>query len=294
MTTHRLFRILYCLLEKERVTAPELAQKMEVSVRTIYRDIDRLSGAGVPIYCNPGKGGGIFLMNSFVLDKSLLSEAEREDVLLSLQGLEALKGESQALEKLKSLFQASTENWIRVDFTDWRNQKYQADLFDIIKQAIFQKCLISFLYREKEETRMVEPLQLLFKSQAWYLYGFCRKKQDFRLFKLSRVSQCQILPETFERKTVQLAINKEKVKEELVSLTLKFDKSQAFRVYEEFSGQIRQDPDGNLLVETEFPKHSSLYSYLLSFLDSVEVLEPLEVRQELAQIVKTISQKYKT
>ena len=235
-------------------------------------------------------------MNSFVLDKSLLSEAEREDVLLSLQGLEALKGESQALEKLQSLFQASSENWIRVDFTDWRNQKYQADLFDIIKQAIFQKCLISFLYRgqEKEETRMVEPLQLLFKSQAWYLYGFCRKKQDFRLFKLSRVSQCQILPETFERKTVQLAINKEKVKEELVSLTLKFDKSQAFRVYEEFSGQIRQDPDGNLLVETEFPKHSSLYSYLLSFLDSVEVLEPLEVRQELAQIVKTISQKYKT
>ena len=167
MTTHRLFRILYCLLEKERVTAPELAQKMEVSVRTIYRDIDRLSGAGVPIYCNPGKGGGIFLMNSFVLDK-------REDVLLSLQGLEALKGESQALEKLKNLFQASTENWIRVDFTDWRNQKYQADLFDIIKQAIFQKCLISFLYRgqEKEGTRMVEPLQLLFKSQAWYLIWF--------------------------------------------------------------------------------------------------------------------------
>lgn len=195
MITHRLFRILYCLLEKERVTAPELAQKMEVSVRTIYRDIDRLSGAGVPIYCNPGKGGGIFLMNSFVLDKSLLSEAEREDVLLSLQGLEALKGESQALEKLKSLFQASTENWIRVDFTDWRNQKYQADLFDIVKQAIFQKCLISFLYRgqEKEETRIVEPLQLVFKSQAWYLYGFCRSKQDFRLFKLSRVSQCQIL-----------------------------------------------------------------------------------------------------
>ena len=296
MKNNRLFKILYYILEKGKVTANELSDKFEVSVRTIYRDIDRLSGAGVPIYCNPGKGGGIFLMNSFVLDKSLLSEAEREDVLLSLQGLEALKGESQALEKLQSLFQASTENWIRVDFTDWRNQKYQADLFDIIKQAIFQKCLISFLYRgqEKEETRMVEPLQLLFKSQAWYLYGFCRKKQDFRLFKLSRVSQCQILPETFERKTVQLAINKEKVKEELVSLTLKFDKSQAFRVYEEFSGQIRQDPDGNLLVETEFPKHSSLYSYLLSFLDSVEVLEPLEVRQELAQIVKTISQKYKT
>lgn len=84
------------------------------------------------------------------------------------------------------------------------------------------------------------------------------------------------------------------MREELVRLKLKFDKSQAFRVYEEFSGQISQDSDGNLLVETEFPKHSSLYSYLLSFLDGVEVLEPLEVRQELAQIVKTISQKYKT
>jgi len=127
--------------------------------------------------------------------------------------------------------------------------------------------LISFLYRgqEKEEARIVEPLQLVFKSQAWYLYGFCRKKQDFRLFKLSRVSQCQILSEKFERKAVQRSINKEKVEEERVSLILKFDKSQAFRVYEEFSGQIRQDLAGNLLVETEFPKHSSLYSYLLSF-----------------------------
>ena len=153
-------------------------------------------------------------MDSFVLDKSLLSEAEREDVLLSLQGLEALKGESQALEKLQSLFQANSENWMRVDFTDWRNQKYQADLFDIVKQAIFQKCLISFLYREqeKEETRIVEPLQLVFKSQAWYLYGFCRGKQDFRFFKLSRVSQCQILSEKFERKAGQRSIFKEKVR----------------------------------------------------------------------------------
>lgn len=134
----------------------------------------------------------------------------------------------------------------------------------------------------------------MFKSQAWYLYGFCRGKQDFRLFKLSRVSQCQILSEKFERKAVQRSIIKEKVKEELVRLKLKFDKSQAFRVYEEFSGQIRQDPAGNLLVETEFPKHSSLYSYLLSLLDGVEVVEPLEVRQEFARIVKIISQKYKT
>ena len=134
----------------------------------------------------------------------------------------------------------------------------------------------------------------MFKSQAWYLYGFCRGKQDFRLFKLSRVSQCQILSEKFERKAVQRSIIKEKVKEELVRLKLKFDKSQGFRVYEEFSGQIRQDPAGNLLVETEFPKHSSLYSYLLSLLDGVEVVEPLEVRQEFARIVKIISQKYKT
>ena len=134
----------------------------------------------------------------------------------------------------------------------------------------------------------------MFKSQAWYLYGFCRGKQDFRLFKLSRVSQCQILSEKFERKAVQRSIIKEKVKEELVRLKLKFDKSQAFRVYEEFSGQIRQDPAGNLLVETEFPKHSSLYSYLLSLLDGVEVVEPLEVRQEFARIVKIISQKYNT
>ena len=129
MATKRLFDILYYLVEKRKATAPELAKKLNVSIRTIYRDIEWMSGAGIPVYCNSGKGGGIFLLNSFILDKGLLSTDEKEELMLAIQGLDALKGKGQVAEKLRALFQIKTEDWIRIDFSDWRGTKYQENLF---------------------------------------------------------------------------------------------------------------------------------------------------------------------
>ena len=160
----------------------------------------------------------------------------------------------------------------------------------------FQKQVVRFIYRSQqcEAIRNLEPLQKKKKNQDWYIYGFCIERQDFRLFKLSRMSQCELLDERFDQKVVSKPIEANDLKEEMVKLRLKFDKSQAFRVYEEFTGLITEDKEGSLLVEVDLPKHISLYSYLLSFLDGVEVLEPIEIRKEFQTKLNDILKKYKT
>lgn len=134
----RLFRILYYLLQHKKATAPELAEEFEVSVRTIYRDIDYISSAGVPIYATQGKDGGIAILDSFTLDKSMLTEIEKEQILTALEALIATDGKTtdELLIKLKTLFQMQTTNWIEVDFSDWFQEKPAQNIFNDIKKAI--------------------------------------------------------------------------------------------------------------------------------------------------------------
>ena len=148
MQESRLFRIVYYLLENGKATAPELAQKFEVSIRTIYRDIDAISSVGIPIYAAQGKGGGISILSDYTLEKSFFSEQEREQILMALQGIMATTGKTsdELLTKLSGLFQMKYTKWIEVDFSDWVQGKPQQNTFDLIKNAIFQKKVISFCY----------------------------------------------------------------------------------------------------------------------------------------------------
>ena len=148
MKESRLFRILYYLLQHKKATAPELAEEFEVSVRTIYRDIDYISSAGVPIYATQGKDGGIAILDSFTLDKSMLSEIEKEQILTALEALIATDGKTtdELLIKLKTLFQMQTTNWIEVDFSDWFQEKPAQNIFNDIKKAILDRYVISFEY----------------------------------------------------------------------------------------------------------------------------------------------------
>ena len=148
MQENRLFKIVYYLLEKGKSTAPELAEKFEVSIRTIYRDLDAISAAGIPIYATQGKGGGISLLQNYVLDKSILSNQEKEKILMALQGLIATedKQSDELLSKLAGLFQSKTSNWIEVDFSDWISSTYKQDTFNAIKGAIFNRHIIAFSY----------------------------------------------------------------------------------------------------------------------------------------------------
>ena len=299
MKDNRLFRILYYILEKGKVTANELADKFEVSVRTIYRDIDSISSAGIPIYATQGKGGGIEIAEDFVLNKSLLSENEKQQIMSALQGLDntTIQRENELLTKLSALFKMKNTSWIEVDFNNWQNNKMYEKTFDDIKSAILSKNIISFTYfssNEKETDRSVKPVRLLFKSQDWYLYALCLLRNDFRYFKLSRIKNLEIHTEKFDDNFEDVILKKETPHENTVNIKVKFNRKVAFRVYDELNGEITEDNDGNLYTEIQIPNNHNLYNYIFSFGDGAEVLEPKEIRRQIKEMINKIAEKYIT
>lgn len=296
MRDSRLFRILYYVLEKGKVTANELSEKFEVSVRTIYRDIDVISSAGIPIYATQGKGGGIEIADDFVLKKSLLTEKEQEQILVALKGLEGINKqyENELLTKLSAFFKIKNTNWIEVDFTNWQRGNEYDELFNYIKSAIINKNIIRFTYfssNEKETSREVKPIRLLFKGWDWYVYTFCLLRNEFRYFKLSRIRDLKILDENFEDSYEDVVLIKKMEYKDTVRVKLKFDRKVAFRVYDEM-GDIKEDEKGNLYAEIKLPNDYNLYNYIFSFGESVEVLEPIEIRNNIRDMINKMSRIY--
>ena len=297
MKDNRLFRILYYILEKEKVTANELADKFEVSVRTIYRDIDSISSVGVPIFTTQGKGGGIKIDNEFILNKSLFDANEKEQIIAALQGLEKTNEayKSELITKLSALFKIKNSNWIEIDFTSWGSNNTYQDLFNTLKIAIINKNIIFFSYissKAEKINRRVKPIRLLFKEQDWYLYAFCLLRNNFRYFKLSRIKDLEVLAINYEDNFENVVLKKELKYENIVNIKLKFDKSVAFRVYDEFNEAIVEDEKANLYVEIKIPNNYKLYNYIFSFGANVEILEPEEIRTQFKNMINEIAKKY--
>lgn len=276
---NRLFEIIYILMQKKKVTAKELADKFEVSTRTIYRDIEILSRANIPVYATKGKEGGIGLLEGYVLNKCILSEEEQNQILFALQGMKKVRGkeEKNILEKLSTLFNKEINDWIKVDFSNWEKGNEQEERFDMIKTAILNKNLIKFTYYNsngERSKRIVEPLQIWFKDKSWYLISYCRLKEDYRIFKITRIKEIEILQKHFERN-----LPKEKKEEKYslknISLELEINKEMTYRVYDEFENrEITKKEDGNFIVNVEYPENEWIYGYILSFGEYAKVLKP--------------------
>jgi predicted DNA-binding transcriptional regulator YafY len=286
MQINRLFEIIYILLRKQNVTAKELADKFEVSTRTIYRDVETLSAAGIPIYMSRGKGGGVSLLSDFVLDKTVMTDEEKENILSSLRAVSAvdLSDENKTLQKFSSLFGESYADWIEVDFSTWSNFNDEALLFQTLKAAIFKKRVVIFQYssvKGEQSTRKVEPLKLCFKSGAWYLYGYCNDRLDFRFFKLRRIKKLEVTGDTVKHKAPGRVLKTENYfNEEYVKLKLHLSSDVTYRVYEEFE-TFEKLEDGSFIAEIDYPKGEWIYYYILTFGENCEVLEPEDIRKEM-------------
>ena len=294
MQINRLFEIVYLLLEKRSMTARELAERFEVSTRTIYRDVEVLSEANIPIYMNKGKNGGISLLPDFILNKTVLTEQEKEEILTSLQALNSvsLKHANTALAKLGSLFGMPNTDWVEVDFSTWSDPAKEREIFEELKVSILSKKVVEFSYNStkgEETRRIVEPLKLCYKSNSWYLYGFCRVRKDYRFFKLRRLKELVMTEQTFERDIPKRIFKEEdSYTEEGRQVTLKIPARLGFRVYDEFD-QVTVLPDGDFVVTFEMAKGEWFQSYVLSFGPGCEVLSPPEARQEILDVLqKTI------
>ena len=273
---NRLFEIVYILMQKRKATAKELADRFEVSTRTIYRDIETLSTANIPIYASKGKDGGIGLLDEYVLNKTILSEEEQNQILFALQGMKKVKGqdEKDILEKLSILFNKKINDWIKIDFSNWGN--VQEERFDIIKSAILNKQLIGFTYYNsngEESKRIVEPLQIWFKDKSWYLVSYCKLKQDYRIFKIARIKEVKMLQEHFERELPKE--ENEQYNFKIIELELEINKAMTYRVYDEFeSKEITKKQDGNFIIKVKYPESEWVYGYILSFGEYAKVLNP--------------------
>ncbi len=299
MKMNRLFEMVYILMNKKMVTARELAEHFEVSSRTIYRDVDVLSLAGIPVYTEKGKGGGICLLPSFVLNKSILSEQEQNEILSALQGLSAVKTEEtgQVLQKLSTIFNKSTVNWMEVDFSDWSFRN--GGVFHELKTGILERRVVEFdyfsTYGEKTHRR-IEPIQLWFKSRAWYIKGFCLERQDVRVFKLTRAKNFVVTEERFgERRLMQSQTGTDVHEHVRKDVTLKFKIASAmtYRVYDEFDeDMVEKQEDGSYVVTVTWPEDDWLYGHVLSYGEHVEVLEPEHIREIIEEKARKIARHY--
>lgn len=296
MRESRLFRIVYYLLARGRATAPELAARFEVSTRTIYRDLDALSAAGVPVYALPGKGGGVGLMEGYSLDKALFSKAEQDRLLLALRCLpEEEKAEARDLaEKLEGLFQGGAMDWLEVELSPWGGGTAETERFQWIKAAILQKRVLRFSYVDgtgRESWRRVCPTRLLYKGSAWYMQAFCLERRAYRTFKLSRMAKEALGQEGFGAlppppKAIAPA-------PAVPPTLLRFEAASAYRVYDEFNPLlIQREEGGSLLVLAPMPANDWFYGYLLSFGGRVKVVSPRGVREELLHRARALAQAY--
>ena len=266
----RQFQMVYLLLERGRMTAGELAERLEVSQRTVLRDVDALSAAGVPVYTTQGAGGGVDLLPGHVLDRAALSDQEQRQLLLALQSLPAGEGE-QALTKLSALFRREREDWLQVDLTRWGAGAADNETFQLLKRAALERQILRFHYASSYGSttpRRVLPARLVFKGQGWYLQALDLDREDYRTFRLSRILSPQPTGETFHRRLEPPEADYSGEIPPLfrAEVRLRFAPALAYRVYDEFDQScVTVQPDGALVVETVLPEDQWLYGYLLNF-----------------------------
>ena len=301
MKIDRLIGILSILLQKDVVTAPELAEQFEVSRRTINRDIENLCKAGIPIVTRQGVNGGISIMENYKMDRTLLTNAEMQDILAGLRSLDSINGTKryrQLMEKLSvgaSDFMSGNQ-FVLIDLSSW----YKASLapkIELIRSAIDNRRELYFFYYSPkgESKRRIEPYYLIFRWSSWYVWGWCREKQDFRLFKLNRMDKLEVSEIVYIRRPVPLPdLRNERIFPGNIRVKALFDASCKWRLVEEFGIDcFTTQEDGKLLFRADYTDRENLIAWLLTFGDKAELLEPIAIREELRKLIKRMQEIYR-
>lgn len=300
MKMERLIGILSILLQREKITAPELAEQFEVSRRTIQRDIESLCRAGIPISTAQGTGGGISIMEGYRVDRTVLTHPEMQAILAGLRSLDSVSGTrryAQLMEKLSTGTGGLVSGGAHmlIDLSSWYKTSLPPKI-ELIQEAIQQHRTICFAYcsPKGESVRAVEPYYLVFHWSAWYVWGWCRSRQAFRLFKLNRMTELTT-GDLFEPRPAPLPdLEPERVFPIKYQVTVLFDPSCRWRLVEEYGAdRLTPEPDGRLRFTGGFPNADSVLSWVLTFGDKAELLEPEELREQLGTLAETLARRYR-
>lgn len=301
MKIDRLIGILSILLQEDKVTAPKLAEKFEVSRRTINRDIEDLCKAGIPIVTSQGAGGGISIMDGYKLDRTILSSKDMKMIMAGLRSLDSVSGShyyGQLMEKIKSGSSdyISGNEAILIDLSSW-NKDSLSPKIEMVQDAIELGKTLKFQYfaPSGNTERRVEPYFLIFKWSSWYVYGYCLLRNDYRLFKLNRMISMDLAEDFDKRSEVPMPdLSDKKVFPTQKIVKAVFDSSMKWYLIEEYGAEsFTERPDGKLLFEHDYADDEGLLSWMLSLRNQVTVLEPESIREKLFYIASQLTNKYK-
>lgn len=300
MKIDRLIGILSILLQRDMVTAPYLAERFEVSRRTISRDIENLCKAGIPIITKQGAGGGISVMENYKVDKTVLTRSEMQDILAGIRGLHSIHGTNyygQLMEKLSagsSDFMEGDQS-VLIDLASWYKDSLAVKI-QMVREAIASRTELEFLYfsPKGESKRRIEPYYLIFRWSSWYVWGWCGRRKDFRLFKLNRAEELQLSKNHFEkRKAPAPDLSNEKIFSGGFRVKAIFEAACKWRLVEEFGRECYEEQeDGRLLFRGEYTDKENLITWLLTFGDSVQLLEPENIREEMRRVIENMRKNY--
>ena len=300
MKIDRLIGILSVLLQEEKVTAPELAERFEVSRRTINRDIDELLYAGIPIRTSQGVGGGISIAEGYKVDRTILTSKDMQMILAGLRSLDSVSGSSYYGQLMEKIQAGSSElitgrDSILIDLSSWYKDTL-APKISTIQDAIENRHLLEFYYYAPsgESKRTIEPYYIVFKWTSWYVYGWCRKRKDYRLFKLNRMDKVKETDKVFSCRNAPVPDLSSELKfPRNIILKALFAPDMKWRLVEEFGpGCYEEQDDGRLLLIRDYADMDNLTMWMLTFGDKVEVLEPEELRNNLKTMAESMIKMY--
>lgn len=300
MKIDRLIGILSILLQEEKTTAPELAERFEVSRRTINRDIDDLCMAGIPIRTAQGVGGGISIMDGYRMDRTILTSKDMQMILAGLRSLDSVSGSSyygQLMEKLQtgsSEFISGRDSML-IDLSSWYKGSL-APKIEVIQSAIENRHLLTFQYYAPsgESERSIEPYYLVFKWSSWYVWGWCTDREDYRLFKLNRMDRVTESAQNFICRNAPIPnLSNERIFPGGIRVKAFFTSDVKWRLVEEFGPYcFTEADDGRLLFTADYTDMENLVTWLLSFGEKAEVVEPAEVRSAIKHVAEETIKNY--
>jgi predicted DNA-binding transcriptional regulator YafY len=306
----RLLAITMLLLNRRRVGAKELSDRFEVSLRTIYRDLESINQSGIPIMSYTGTDGGYEIMDQYRLDRQLLSLDELQSIILALKSMHPSLEEQDVgnlLDKVGALMSKSEQGeaaalskQIVIDLNPWHGGEAEKAKLAILKKAVRDSHLVRFAYTSSQgadSDRDCEPIGIVLKGYIWYLHAYCMLRKDFRIFRLSRIDRLIVIPETFERRILppeQLDYRFKRTNgRESIRLVLQFQPRAKAKVQDYFAhGQIVTQSDGTLLVTANQPDEEWLYGLLLSYGADVLILEPKSVAQAVLKKAQEVTKLY--
>ncbi|WP_342514000.1 YafY family protein [Sporosarcina sp. FSL K6-1522] len=304
MKIDRLLTMIIMLINRKQIKAQEFADFFNVSVRTVYRDIDTLSSAGIPVISYQGANGGIRLLEGYKMDKQTLTKDEISSISIALKSVLTsyedlpVKTVLEKLEGITAKEKQPTFDYLFIDDSPWGQNARLKEIVTLLKQAITTTTCVNFSYASSEANitfRTIEPHTLVQKGRTWYVYGYCQLRHAFRLFKLVRIRDLQLCHTSFIRKEV----NEEELPwdkawyapENVVTLRMAFHPDIHIKIEEQFG--VESIETAQSIVKIDIPENEWLYGFILSFADKVEVLEPLHIKETIQQKARNIIGLYK-